>query len=536
MFKLYSIDKDNREQEVLPTHGIYVVYELFEYKFVYTGTILTTDVFLEDELLDYSWIINSPARISLIGKKRLFEDYFGYLTVMINNIRFNFEVRIQKLKVPELEEILLYLWNQEPVLFDNFFSKSTLKAKLSRENNHFDYSSKFVNIFEDFYSFFRTRYFIFKSLPHSVLRTRNVISKYDNADISSGSIDWLVNNLDELHIDYLYKNVENSIKLNNNYGLVEKIFTEQRFDDYNIYENQIVLGAFIFIKSEIKNIKETIEGHLLAKKYYDQDYYSIDEFKIIPFLRLKDDLIKVENKINSLYKKYRDIFPKASSKNSLPKLTPVFSNKKHYTDAYNKIRLMRDIRLNLEGELNLLNIKKMSTLYERFNLLVIINALKSKSPQHFSKDSQKTDDNVFQQFHFQYANCDVHLYYDYVVSSLANRTGLQRISKGYYRPDYIVKVISKEMTKFYILDSKYSSESTVKNNHLSKCIKSYILDMAITGLSSTKIEELILLYPGDRQEIIFGNETYNPMISIMPSKVSKQNLNEFISNVLLGLI
>ena len=77
------------------------------------------------------------------------------MKINISDNEYNFEVRIQKLKVPELEEILLYLWNQDPIIFDNFFSKSTLKSKLDRENQNLDFSSKFVNIFEDYYNFFK---------------------------------------------------------------------------------------------------------------------------------------------------------------------------------------------------------------------------------------------------------------------------------------------------------------------------------------------------------------------------------------------
>ncbi|GAW90793.1 hypothetical protein FPS14_contig00118-0003 [Flavobacterium psychrophilum] len=39
MFKLFSIDQNNKEREVYPENGIYVVYELYEYKFQFVGTV-----------------------------------------------------------------------------------------------------------------------------------------------------------------------------------------------------------------------------------------------------------------------------------------------------------------------------------------------------------------------------------------------------------------------------------------------------------------------------------------------------------------
>lgn len=535
-FRLFSVDKNNFEKEVYPDKGIYVVYELVEYKFEFIGNVIEKTVFIEDEVFDYEnkFLIYSINGVSTKEKKRIFEDYFGYLTINISNNELNFEVRIQKLKVPELEEILLYLWNQDPIIFDNFFSKSTLKSKLDKENQNLNYSSKFINIFEDYYTFFKNNYFSFKSLPHNVLRTKNTIKDYELADISSNSIDWLINNLDELHIDYAYKNAENSIQVNNTYGLVEKILTEEKVNDFNVYENQIILGSFDYVNLEIAKIKNIIKIHLLTKQHYEKDFYSINEFKIIPFLKLKDDLDKIESKIKSLQRKYKEIFNFCKSNNSFPKLTPVFSNKRNYADAYNKIKLIRNININLVGELNLLNIKKVSTLYERFNLFVLINSILAKNPVDSKFQNPKIEDNTCQEYYFQFANYKISLFYDMQVGNHQNITGLQRISKGYYKPDYIIKIDNENDVKFYILDSKYSFEGTVKNNHLSKCIKDYILDIGITGFPFIKPEELILIYPGYNEEIIYGNTIFKPKISIMPSKVKTNNLKEFIERTIFN--
>lgn len=534
MFRLFWIDQNNIKQEVYSEKGIYVVYELYEYIFQFEGIVVEKTVFIEDEVFDYEnkFLVYNDTGVSIKEKKRIFEDYFGFLKINISSNEFNFEVRIRKLDVSELEEILLYLWNQAPIIFDNFFSKSTLKSKLDNENQNLDYSSKFVNVFEDYYNFFKNSYFVFKSLPHNVLRTKSTIKDYELADISSNSIDWLINNLDEFHIDYAYKNVENSIHINNSYGLVEKILTEERINDFNVYENQIILGSFDYVNLEIAKIKIIIKSQLSTKQYYEKDFYSINEFKIIPFLKLKDDLDKIESKVKSLHRKYKEIFVNSKSNNSFPKLTPVFSNKRHYTDAYNKIKLIRDVNINLDGELNLMNIKKVSTLYERFNLFVLINTILNKNPISYKKENPKSEDKTFQEYYFQFANFKLSVYYDFQVSSSVNKTGLQRISKGYYRPDYIVKYENKDGFKFYILDSKYSEEGTVKNNHLSKCIKDYILDIGITGYSSIKPEELILIYPGNNEEVIYGNNMFKPKISIMPSKVKTNNLKEFIERIL----
>ena len=358
------------------------------------------------------------------------------------------------------------------------------------------------------------------------------IRSYESAEISNNSIDWLINNLDELDIDFMYKNIDNSIHINNNYGLVEKILTEENISDYNIYENQVILGSFDYVNFEITKIKNKIKGILSTKQYYERDFYSINEFKIIPFLKLRDDLNKVESKIHSLQRKYKAIFVNTIAKNTVPKLTPVFANKKHYTDAYNKIKLIRDIKISLDGELNLLNIRRLSTLYERFNLLILINSILDNNPVSFKKENARVEDNTFLEYYFRFMDFSLTLYYDNYVGNERNNVGLQRISKSYYKPDYIIKLETNSNTYFYILDSKYSSENTVKDKHLLKCIKNYILDIGISDFPSRKVSELILIYPGENEDVIYGSDVFKPKISILPSKVNKTNLKEFVERIL----
>lgn len=532
MFKLYKIYYDEKHQ-VVPVNGIYIVYELYEYKFEYNGVVDNEKVFIEDELLDYdnSLLTYTSKGVYSNKKKRLFEDYFGYLTLNINDNNFKFEVRIQKLKVPELEQILLYLWNNNPTVFDNFLSKSTLKSKLVKENQqNFDFSSKFVNIFENFYLFFKRKYFIFKSRPHSLLRVTDRIVDYEDANISDNSIDWLLNNLDELHFDYRFKNAQNSIKIKNEYGIIEKILTEEKKSSYNVYENKIILGAFDYVFIEISKIKEKIKGYVSNEQYYERDFYSIDELRIIPFLRIKDDLSILESKLKSLKNKYKNIFKDCKSHNALPKLTPVFSNKTHYTEAFNKIKIIRNININLDGELSLLNIRKISNLYEKYNLYLLLNLLIESKPLNFK--IEKISDKSNQEFNFNFNSFSITLYYDYIIYNKENNTGLQRISKGYYKPDFVLKKDNNNGEFiYYILDSKYSSEKTVKSKHLNECIKKYILDIGISKETTSKVDELILIYPGISEQTIYGNSNFKPKISILPAKVNIHNLKNFVQKI-----
>ncbi|WP_233890522.1 hypothetical protein, partial [Tenacibaculum piscium] len=429
MFKLYRINQNNKE-EILPQNGIYIVYELFEYELEYKGKIDKNLIYIEDEILDKknSFLTYTENGVHSDKKRRIFEDCFGYLTISINDNKYKFEARIEKLKASEFEQILLYIWNNNPTIFDNFLSKSTLKSKLVKENEQkFDFSSKFVNIFNEFYLFFNQKYYTFKSIPHSALRRIQKIVNYEDANVSDSSIDWLLNNLDELHFDYNYKDAQNSIKIENNYAITEKILTDHKKSCYNVYENQIILGAFDYVLLEISKIKRRITVDIPNNQYSGKEFYSIDELRIIPFLLLKKDLKIIEKKIKLLKTKYQIIFGDAKSKNLLPKLTPVFSNKRHYYEAYKQIRNIRNIHINLDGVSNLINIKKVSKLYEIYNLYLLLNTLIELNPINKPKKIKGFwEEN--QEFNFEFNSFSISLYYDFIVNNKASKTGLERIS------------------------------------------------------------------------------------------------------------
>ncbi|MCG8748693.1 hypothetical protein [Tenacibaculum finnmarkense] len=533
MFKLYRINYGNKE-EVLPHNGIYIVYELYEYELEYEGKIDKNLIYIEDEILDKknSFLTYTENGVFSKEKTRIFEDCFGYLTLKINDNQYNFEARIEKLKVRELEQILLYIWNNNPTVFDNFLSKSTLKSKLVKENEQkFDFSSKFVNIFNEFYLFFNKKYYTFKSIPHSALRSIQKIVNYEDANVSDTSIDWLLNNLDELHFDYNYKDAQNAIKIENNYAITEKILTDHKKSCYNVYENQIILGAFDYVILKISKIKKRITVDIPNNQYSDKEFYSIDELRIIPFLKIEKDLKNIEKKIKLLRIKYQTIFEDSKPKNLLPKLTPVFSNKKHYHQAYKQIINIRNIHINLDGVSNLINIKKVSKLYEIYNLYLLVNTLIEYNP--INKPTKiKGFPEANQEFEFEFNSFSISLYYDFIVNNKTSKTGLQKISEGHYKPDYIIKKETNGLINYYILDAKYSSESTVKSRHLNECIKKYILDIGITDNVTSKVDELILLYPGEKEQTLYGNTVFKPMISIIPSKVHLDNLKDFIEKII----
>ena len=541
MFKLFHVDKKGILHEVKPKGGVYIVYELYEYQFIYESSEeIVQSVFIEDVLFDYKNAILSftKNKIETRIKSRIFEDLFGYINLNISDKTYLIEVRITKLKVSELEDILLYLWNNNMYLFDNFFSKSTYKSSLTTNYNDLNFGSKLLNIHEQFCSFFEKKISQFKAKSHNKLKNKDVIEDYDIALINDKSIYWLLMNMDIINFDPSFINLENSIKLNSNYGLIEKILTEKKINSINVYENQIILGAFDFVLVQLNKFHSTIISKISKRTNdYQENYYSIEQFKTIPFIKLCKDVESLIYRVKKLQLKYKMIFKDVTPLNLKPRLTNVFTNHNHYREAYSIIKQIRDQNIHFDGQLNLININKISELYEWFNLYVIVDSILLRKPIEYK--FTKFTNNIYKEYYFKFKTCEITIYYEPKICNYNNdNLGLTRISQGktkdYYKPDYVINIKSRDKEQFYILDSKYSSEYNVKNIHLYNCIKKYILDIGILNEPSQKISELLLVYPGENERVIYGNDVFKPKISILPSKVNKNNLRDFVSKLFIN--
>ena len=114
MFKLYLI-KDKIKQEVLPINEIYNVYELGDYEIQYETDIFNNSnadyVFIEDYAVDISLFDITPISIKSTKYNKFFQDYFGFATLKINDEVFKLNILIEKFKLSEIEEILMFFFS-----------------------------------------------------------------------------------------------------------------------------------------------------------------------------------------------------------------------------------------------------------------------------------------------------------------------------------------------------------------------------------------------------------------------------------------
>ena len=542
MFKLY-LTKNNRKEEVIPVNEIYNVYELGDYEFYYESNDLinktTVNAFIEDFIIEKnSYGIQDNKMIS--KKNKYFQDYFGFATLKINHEIFKLNILIEKFKISEIEEILLFLWESENKIFDNFFSKSTLKARISNVGSDYGLTSKFLAFSDFFYDTFSKLYSKFKNIPHSLLRKKVDIVNFAPDQVTSHSLDWIINNLDNVYFDQNFEGHPDSININNKFGLIERIETDINVSTFAIYENEIILGGFKNIINQLKQLKKDINLNLSLSNYdINKDYADFRDLKKIPYIKLFRESDHIEKKLSLLYNKYKEIFHNTFPRIEKPRVTNIFANSPHYLAAYKTIRESFEYKFNFNGELNLLNIRKLSQLYEAYNLHQIILGFKNKlniDPFFEFNAISSREDNIIDYVSFRHEKVTIEIFYELKIPN-ENVTPLLRLDNqagSYYLPDYIIQFKDDNEIKYsIILDSKYSRYFTLKNNHLPCCISKYVINTGFKNDRYKKIDDLVLIYPGEEKESIQSNPNYAPRILLLPSKPKYEvNLKEYIYDLI----
>jgi hypothetical protein len=539
MLKVYSI-RENIKKEVNPVEGIYSVVEGFDYVIeYYSDNIDNNSIFIEDiplRKIDYE--TTTKRKIKTIQKK-FFIDYFGYACVKINNEEFIFNIKVEKFKLNEIEDIFTFLWNKEENLFHNFFSKSTKTIKFDKSGIEINNTSKYILFANYFINTFEALAQTFKLQPHTKLKSIKKEEDFANSKITQYSIDWLFKNLDTLNFNEIPIKLNACIELNRRPAVIHKIGTEEKINSFNTYENTIIIGSIKYLKVEILKIKKGIASLINVEALQIKEFAEFSDLKKIPFLQMYQESISIEKRCNRLIKKYQRIFKNTPSRMERPQLTPAFSSKIHYKKAYKIIKNLFNYRFVLDGEFRLLNITKLSQLYEVYNFHILNDSIKEILDKNsFNNLSNSTrQDGLTNMCLFQNHIYTVKLHYENSISN-ANKNSLVRIDKrngSYYKPDYILELSNNETGTmlYWILDSKYSKQTIVKNRYLNDCIFKYILNVGFIDDPYKKIEGLVLLYPSGNNSQILESNFHKPTIDLIVSKPQSESyLFNYISQIL----
>lgn len=542
MLRVFEIKKKLRV-EILPKDGIYSVLELGQYEIQYSSTKINSHiVFIEDLAIDIKYIESDNSNI-ILRECRYFEDYFGYANLNINGEEYLFNIKIEKLKLSEIEDIFNYLWQKENRLLNIFFSRSSYKLDFKKNGFELEETSKILLFLETFIKVLNQLYFSFEKLPHTVLRTSKKTIRYDSQKITPDSLFSILNNLDDINFDASFKGHYNSIKINNRHGLISNIDINDNVNSFDNYENQIILGAFCIILKKLTNLKKRINANLDLSSDNEDQYADFKDLKKIPFIKLFLDTTSLEKRTIKLYNKYKKLFVNVTPRLERPFPTSVFANRIHYKKVFELIKNLNEYTFDLRGEFNLLNINKLSHLYEVYCLYIIVDTIQNniKSGLFNIEQTSSRVDDIIDRLKLENDDYIINLFYElkyYGSSEEKQSTLLRRIDTRngrHYNPDFILEIRNKkqEIIKYYVLDAKYSKKYTVRCNHLPYLINKYILGTGIANNPNKKINSLSLIFPGESGENVVQSDYFEPTINLISSRPkSEKELKDYIEFIL----
>ncbi|GAA4824059.1 hypothetical protein [Algivirga pacifica] len=480
-----------------------------------------------------------------------FSNRLGYVPIHFCGHEITVRVDASKLSGNEAEQILSYLYDKNKKLLLEYISgegkrkgrESGVPSPLPLQEisiNNLSPLSHFLDLMQDLY-------YDFEKLPYAIMRPKLVMEPYHAQAVDSKSIEWLMSNLDEVIFDDAYEQHPEAIEVDGYYGILEKIAYETNTPDFNTYENEIILGAIHKCRAIVNEISEHITSYLGSDRSMmesiNANYQSI---QIILFRKAFDELKTIKQKLSSVEEHYQQLFAGVYARTEIPKVTQVFSQKRHYTQAFTGIHHLYQLSLRLNKD-SLINLNFLDQIYEVFNYYRLIDGLKVyfNNIPHDVEYSQQ-DGHLYKKVSFfgrrNGEDWVVNLLYNPKISRSPGDTHLVlhgKIDKknNYYTPDYVLEYAQKHDIRYAIMDAKYKRSKVVVEQDIKDATLKYYTCLRVFGTKHhMKPDFLWLLCPDNMQYPIWRlnyNEDFLPIIGVVESKPDTLGpLQQVITNII----
>lgn len=340
------------------------------------------------------------------------------------------------------------------------------------------------------------------------------VDHYEKAkNVSNRMINYIV-----MHPEHLIRtSVSTGIRVNKQNFIPSKTLVEENVVDYDIYENQIVLGflrsLYMMVASLINEITERIK-QFPDKQEIERGYLLSVAVAISPTKRRleknKAQLNFLYASIEEIYIQYHEVLP-VSERDvfALPQPSAAMISVRAYRLIYEQIvRWFQFGMYDFSGEDFILPMLRSDKIYEYYVLLKIYNYIQSKGYSFQSADPYSYKNPGFRssrinpyglktlntfRFKDSETSTEITLYYEPIIYNGKNRNvgenqvGLFRNMSysyqdgkegSYYYPDYVIKIQRSEHCKYVILDAKFSKRNTTKANYLIKLLYRYIISIS----------------------------------------------------------
>ena len=405
------------------------------------------------------------------------------------------------------KEALLSLKNMVKYIYDNniellYASNSNRVSKLlldTEKSNNRTMETE-INLLNEILTCYNDnlKYFMddlkSKTVSHNEINDIKKLRKID-----ANTIKYIVSHPEQLketnHITGIRYNLQN-------YEPVKTLISNN-YNNYNIYENQVVLGFVKYLIDQlivkIQNLEKILQDHQInfnIRNSLEKGYISSSEivykYSRITMVEYSKKLKNIKDGLQYIYYNYKNTMRcEEIPIDVVPKPTDVFMYIKHYRSIFIEISKWFEYgNYNMEKNQQMLSFLTADDIYEYYCLLNIIAALKKfgfkenialRIPYKYEvNDKRFKNTTICNTFYFSNGEKEVTLYYQPVIYSYNNQKrnritlfrtdGKQKI----FTPDFLIKIKENEKTKYAILDSKWSKYNTIKNYRYNETAWKYL--------------------------------------------------------------
>ena len=435
---------------------------------------------------------------------RPFNECYGYVQIMIkfsyNGDTFHLttdyiSVMVRSgLQNESVQRMASYVYKNNDLLFDSEpinFNKAY--------NNQKSLDVRLL-LLKEFVRAFKVNYPQFKNNSQFTTVQAERIDRFEKLrNFTANTIKFIAQHPDELQLNGFGAGIQINLC---NYQPVRTLITNN-VTSYDIMENRAIIDFLYTLLDEIRYIKNEItqlvsnlqEKPVIIDNYVESNFFVYSN--AADHLNSKlPELNKLESQYSKLLANYSAIYNiKGVKMITLPKPTIIFLSMPQYRQIYDCMTKWFKLgAFNPDEEKHIFQFLKISTLYEEYVLLKLINYLRDSNFDVTKHDNE---------YSFVHGDYKFTIYYQPMIYNRQNSTGLYRnnsikfpdgedIAGGsYYTPDFLIKAEhSSEAVKFIIVDAKYSTVENVKMHQVARLSFKYLFSLSPINPA----DEIIALY------------------------------------------
>ena len=352
-----------------------------------------------------------------------------------------------------------------------------------------------------------------KANPYHHLKKEQIVDSFDKLQtISSATVRYIATHSDDLTA----VNYDTGISYNNQYYQPNRILIERNTYSLDNYENRTVLGFLKTVVRDINQLISQLQALALSKATparrigYIDSMYELLSKSIEKVSSYVTDLNALKNEYQQLYFFFVRLFNmEAEPVTSMPVFTMAFQSVIPYRQIYQVISKWFSITgCDLGRETLFLGLVSTSAIYEYYCLVKMLHYLDVHS-DYTLVESKKVEYQVTSRyvsyvntvynntFIFTKGKRELVLYFQPVI--YGNTAGFNEImlmrntsanpkseslAKGtFYTPDYLIKISEKGVSKYFVIDAKYSSPDNIRIHQMRELVFKYLF--SISPLNST---------------------------------------------------